>query len=294
MPDDFGEWKAWLDSDSEEPYRGYARGPITALGLDRSSSVWTTEKRDSFYFSRRHSYYDTSHAAYISANRAILIKALGDEFSESDSGLSIINYVLSHYTFGLLSAWTIDEMLSRYREEISDIRDSSAGSQSAYRVASRLNDFLVRDGHDAAIISRDASRKAGLEYSFRETPPFVNLSDITVRQVIAHHRANEESGETKPPIHHRWRKYLRSWRSNEVVSEAQIHEAEFKKLVEHYRDEIAEGARLVAGELELTTDSISTSATLLQSMASIRLQRWSLGIAILAGAIAVIAIIVSS
>lgn len=290
--DDVEGFKRWFDSDSDQPY-GEPRGPIAALGLNQSTSAWTTEKRDSFYFSTRDRYYDTSRAAYISANRSSLIKALGDEFDENDSGLSIFNYVLRHYTLGLLSAWTIDQMLARYKEEISDIRDSSAASQSAYRVANRLNNFLVRDGHDATIVSRDASRIAGLEYSLRETPPFVNLSDVSMRQAIAR-RANEESGETRPPIHRRWREYLSSWKSNEVVvSDVQTHEAETEKLVGHYRREIAASARLVASELELATGSISTSATLLQAMSEIRLQRWSLIIAVLAIVIAVIAIIVS-
>jgi hypothetical protein len=290
--DDVEGFRRWFDSDSDEPY-GEPRGPIAALGLDNPTSAWTTTDRDSFYFSTRDRYYDTSDAGYISANRSALVKALGREFDANDSGLSIFNQVLRRYTLGLLSAWTIEQMLSRYKEEISDIRDSSAASQSAYRVAARLNDFLVRDGHDATIVSRDAARIAGLDYSFRETPLFVNLSDMRRQQAIAQ-RESEQNGETPPPVRPRWREYLRFWGPTEVVSpDAQPREPESEKLVIHYRREIAGSARLVASELELATDSISTSATLLQSMSEIRLQRWSVGIAVLAVVIAVIAIIVS-
>jgi hypothetical protein len=289
--DDIERFKRWSKSDSDQPYGG-PRGPIGALGLNNPTSAWTTAGRDSFYFSTRDSYYDTSRAAYISANRSTLVKALGDEFDENDSGLVIFNYVLRHM-WGLLSAWTIDQMLWRYKEEISDIRDSSAASQSAYRVADRLNDFLVRDGHDASIVSRDAARVAVLKYSFQETPSFVNLSDLRMRQVIARQEP-EEHAETHQSIYRRWRKYLAQLARNETrVPKAQQPEPEAEILVVRNRREIADSARLVASELELATGSISTSATLLQAMSEIRLQRWSVGIAILAAVIAVVAIIVS-
>ncbi|WP_131807618.1 hypothetical protein [Mycolicibacterium wolinskyi] len=290
--DDIEGFKSWFDSDSDQPY-GDPRGPLAALGLDQSTSAWTTEKRDSFYFSTPDRHYGTSRAAYISANRSSLVKALGQEFDTNDSALSIFNNLLRNYTLGLLSAWTVEQMLSRHKEEIADIRDSSAASQSAYRVADKLNDFLVREGHDATIVSRDATRIAALDYSFRETPPFVNLSDIRMRQAVAR-RANEQSGETQPPNHRWWRRYLKFWESNaEAVPEVESDEAETEPLVVYYRRQIAANARLVASELELTTNSISTSATLLQAMSEIRLQRWSVGIAVVAAVIAVVAIIVS-
>jgi hypothetical protein len=143
------------------------------------------------------------------------------------------------------------------------------------------------------VICRDAARIAMLDYSFRETPLFVNLSDVNMRHAFAQ-RESEQSSDTAPPIRHRWRGRLRFWRSAEVVpSEKPPHEPKSEKLATYYRREISESADLVASELELATGSISTSATLLQAMSEIRLQRWSVGIAILAAVIAVIAIIVS-
>jgi hypothetical protein len=291
-PDEWKRWREWNDSDSELPYRE-PRGPLQALGLNVPESTWTTENRDSFYFSTQHRYNDTSRASYISANRSTLIRVLGDEFNANDSGLSLFHHLLRKRTLGLLSAWSIEQMLLRYKEEISEIRDSSAASQSAYRVAAMLNDFLVREGHDATVVSRDASRIAALEYSFRETPPFVDLSDIRMRK-WTERRADEQEGEPKLPICRRWREYLRPRaRSESPVPEVQHREAKTEYLVHHYRHKIAESARLVANELELATGSISTSATLLQSMAAIRLQRWAVGIAVIAALISLVAIIVT-
>ena len=290
--DDHEGFKQWFDSGSDQPF-GPSRGPISALGLTDPTSAWTTPDRDSFYFSTLDRYYEKSRAAYISANRSTIVKALGDEFDESDSGLSIFNYVLRNYTLGLLSAWTVDQTLSRYNEEISNIRDSSAASQSAYRVANRLNDFLVRDGHDATVVCRDAARVVTLDYSFAETPSFVNLSEMNLRQAFAHGES-EQRGETGLSNRRWWREGLRFWVTTEHGASDNVPlEPESEKLADHYRREISERADLVASELELATDSISTSATLLQSMSEIRLQRWSLIIAVLAAVIAVIAIIVS-
>lgn len=287
--DDPGAWRAWYDSDSELPY-GEPRGPIASLGLDDRTSAWATEKRDSFYFSVRGGYYDNSRAAYISANRSSLVKALGDGFDESDSGFNIFHYLMRNYTLGLLSAWTVEQMLARYKEEIAAIRDSSAASQSAYRVADRLNEFLIRDGHDATIVSRDAARIAKLDYSFRTTPLFVNLSELEFRG----RRDRGQGDETSMPVHRGWRDYLRFWVSGSVGDEALSEEeskVEPEFLVSHYRRGISGSARLVAAELDLTTRSISTSATLLQAMTEVRLQWWSLGMATLAVIIAVLAIV---
>lgn len=293
-PKDFGQW---FDSDSEQPF-GAPRGPISALGLNDPTSAWTTADRDSFYFSTLDRYYDTSRAAYISANRSVLVKALGDEFDENDSGFSLMHYVLRHYALGLLSVWTVEQTLSRYKEEISDIRDSSAASQSAYRVASRLNEFLVRDGHDASVVCRDAVRIAGLDYSFCETPRFVNLSDIHMRENVERRQSEPESEAAPSDRPPRWRQRLRFWEPAEAASPddqpcEQLPEPNFGTLAVYFRREISESAELVASELELATKSIATSATLLQAMSEIRLQRWSLVVAILAAIIAVIAIIVS-
>lgn len=289
--DDFSGWNAWYDSDSEEPY-GQPRGPIAALGLNDPTSAWTTEKRDSFYFSVRDGYYDNSRAAYLSANRSSLVKALGDEFNDSDSGFNIFHYMLRSYTLGLLSAWTVEQTLARYKEEIAGIRDSSTASQSTYRVAKKLNEFLIRDGHDATIVARDAARLAELEYSFRETPLFLNLSEMNFQASLDRDR----DGETTPPPRHRWRDYFRFWEPSDVGGEADSEEPAKEEpvfLVRHYRQEISASSRLVATELDLTTRSISTSATLLQAMSDVRLQWWSLGVSALAVIIAVLAIVLS-
>lgn len=256
--DDPRSWRDWYDSDSEEPYRGERRGPLEALGLNSPVSTWTTKERDSFYFSMQSRFDDLPLKASLAANRSTIVRALEMEGEPSD--LNIFDQVVRNHCLGLFSALTIGNVLDMYKEEISSVRDSSASSQSAYRIAKMLNDFLVRDGHDAAVIARDAAKRSDLEYSFRETPPFVELLEIR--------RSARRSGEGTPD-----------------------DEREF--LIKRFRRDISNSAKYVGTELTNTTSSISSSATLLQSMATIRLQYWSIGVAVLATVIAVIAIIAS-
>ena len=275
----FAAWKSWYDSDSEQPYRE-SRGPLEALNLNFSPDAWTSEDRRSFYFSNEHKYNDVPLHGYFSANRQSVCEALDIEPDSSD--INIFSSIIRRFSLGLISAWTIERLLSRYKEEIAEIRDSSASSQSAYRIAEMLNEFLTRDGHDAAVVARDATRRAELDYSFRETPRFISLMDIRDSERAEEQTEDEDKGSAEDE------------ECAEDAEEAEDPEdPKAELLVQHLKQEIASSAEFVRDELEMATRSISTSATLLQSMASIRLQWWSLGIAVLATVIAVVAIIVS-
>ncbi len=250
---DGGDFNRWFGSQSEEPY-GRRIGPLEALELNSPSGVWTSKDRDAFYFSTPNRYNEARPVAYLSANRAAVTKIPGIE--DDFTGFSIFNYLIQTFSLGLISAWTVEQLLSRYTEEIANIRDSSASTQSVYRVAEKLNDFLVRDGHDAAVISRDAIRVAALDYSFGDVPPFETLIDIR----------RTPAGREKS--------------ASDLMAKS-------------VRNHVAASAKFVSTELEMATTSISTSATLLQSMSEIRLQRWSVGLSLVAIVIAVLAIFLS-
>ncbi|SLF21328.1 Uncharacterised protein [Mycobacteroides abscessus subsp. bolletii] len=274
---DFSKWNEWHDSANEQPFGG-PRGPLEALRLKFSLDAWTDPDRQSFYFANEDTYNDFPLHAYFAANRETVCKALD---MESDSGMNVFSSILRRFSLGLLSAWSVERLLSRYQEEIADIRDSSASSRSAYSIAEMLNDFLTRDGHDAAVISRDATRQAELDYSFRGTPRFISMMDIQDLE-LARQRSTSEPAEGVATGEEHGNDY-----------EEAVDAQEPELLVQRLKREIASTAAIVSDELEMATRSITTSATLLQSMASIRLQYWAIGVAVVATVIAAIAIIVS-
>lgn len=273
---DHSDWREWYDSDSEHPYRK-PRGPLQALRLDFSPDAWTSPGRQSFYFTAGDSYNDVPPSSYFAANRTSVCKALG--IKSDASGMNIFSSILRRRSLGLLSAWTIERLLARYQEEIAEIRDSSASSRSAFHIAETLNEFLTREGHDAAIISRDATKRAELDYSFRETPRFISLDDIGDIE-RAEQRSSAEPSDGEEGLQD-------SGDDTDDATDAMKPEL----LVQRLKREIASSAKIVRDELEMATRSITTSATLLQSMASIRLQYWSISIAVVAAVIAVVAII---
>jgi hypothetical protein len=239
----------WQDETNEEPIGG-RRGPLDALRLSHASRMWTTPERDSFYFSKVNVKSDSAvETAFISADKQTLHGVISH--GETFSSASLASKLVRNYLLGLIDAWAIEQTLAKYRDSISNVRDSTTLKRSAIDVANSLNEFLVNDGHDATIVTRDVIRISALDYSFRETP---NLIDYEELEYLA------DGGDPT-------------------------------KLVVHYRESLSSDARLVAEEIDSTTRSISTSATLLQSVSAIHLQWWSLVMAVLAVVIAVIAII---
>jgi hypothetical protein len=241
----------WQNDTSEEPIGG-RHGPLDALGLSHAPRVWTTPNRDSFYFATLDVNSDSSlETAIISADRSTLVSAVAD--GEEPSNIGLVSGLVRNYLTDLISAWATRQILAKYRDDVSHVRDSTTLRQSAIKVAKSLNNFLVDDGHDAAVIARDVVRTSSLDYAFYGLPRFIDYNE----QMYLH--------DGDQPM----------------------------RLDTYYRETLISDARLVAEEIDSTTRSISASATLLQSVSAIRLQRWSLIVAVLAAVIAVVAVLIT-
>ncbi|WP_324738843.1 hypothetical protein P6281_10150 [Mycobacterium sp. 5-140-3-2] len=233
------------------------RGPLEALGLNGADHVWTSPQRDGFYFSmeRDGSPKSSIQNGIISAQRSAAQRLIDGEGEYSDN--AIISNIARDFP-DIFRVWATEQLLAKYKDDVSAVRDSSVAPQTALRTAQRLYGFLTSDGHDAAVVAKDVIRIASTDFTYSHLPVFADLNEMRFQEL-------QEDGDA----------------------------GQIRTLPQHYREALRENAEIVAAELELTTRSIETSAQLLQAVSAIRLQWASLVVAVIAAAIALIAILLT-
>lgn len=238
-----------------EPF-GDRRHALQAVDLDYSPQLWGYESRNGYYFTSGNGYgSEDPRVAVIAATRDSLNSMTGEDGpADQASILGLVDTFSRNHT-DLIGAWALTQLLDRYRNEISSVRDSISQDRSSIRTARRLNDFLWADGNDTTIIAKDIARlTAEGRYFGRRIDPLVNIN---------------------LPQH-----------GSEI-------EAQPKYLGQQLRGQLNKSASDLADESDAAIRSISSSSQLLQSISDTNLQRMILAFTACAVVIALIALFVS-
>ena len=228
---------------------------LRPIRLDFALPLWRSTERQGWWLSsERWPYQDGRHVMTLAARRA----DAAESPSEGESGES--NWYLTQ-EFGsdqapLAARLAMPALLGIYADRLGDLRDRAGVRRvlaRPVRDARVLDDYLIRDGLDAATITSD------LELFTRDLMEF----RWGVPEFTEHREHLGGAADKRAPI-----EYLPA-------------------LCTGIRDE----ARRLASDTRTTTENIRASAELRQAIANTRLQRFVLGLSIIAIVVAIISLL---
>lgn len=238
----------------EVPYAA-RRAWLRPIGLDFALPLWCSTDPEGWWLSEDHwPYREGRHVMTLAAKRADAAKEPAE--GESDESNWYLTQRFDSDQAPLAARHAMAALLAIYSDRLGDLRDKAGVRRfpsRPVREARVLDDYLIRDGLDAATVTSDAELFTQDLTEFRWGVP----------EFKEHREHLPETARSRAPL-----EYVPSLCAR-----------------------IREQAVRLANDTKTTTGNIRASAELRQAIANTRLQRFILALAVVAAVLAVISLV---